>query len=125
MSHESPPGHQCNGRLTSAPRASPAPERDVPGGRNWDGPGPTPPPRILHPIYRFHPNPELRPDLAQRKLDELPDGRHEVGVIEWINYRTAAELSILPPIGSALATLANPRATAALDAVTDAKYIWL
>ncbi|WP_327732749.1 transposase [Streptomyces nojiriensis] len=35
MSRESPPGHQCTGRLTSAPRASPASEPDVPGGRNW------------------------------------------------------------------------------------------
>ncbi|MFJ7787075.1 hypothetical protein ACIQY8_31220 [Streptomyces albidoflavus] len=47
---------------------------------------------------------------------------------EWIDYRKTAELSILPPIGPALATLATPRAVitdAALEAVTDENYTWV
>ncbi|MFM9709181.1 NUDIX domain-containing protein [Streptomyces galilaeus] len=91
-------------------------------------PGPTPPPRKLHLIYRFHISPELRATLAEQELDELPDGSHEVGVIEWIDYRETAELPIFPPIGPALAALADPRAAvanAALDAVTDENYTWL
>ncbi|MFD9515883.1 NUDIX domain-containing protein [Streptomyces sp. NPDC059979] len=91
-------------------------------------PGPTPPPRKLHLIYRLHISPELRDTLAEQELDELPDGRHEVGVIEWIDYRETAELPIFPPIGPALAALADPRASvagAALNAVTDENYIWV
>ncbi|MFF5933365.1 NUDIX hydrolase [Streptomyces sp. NPDC012508] len=91
-------------------------------------PGPTPSPRKLHVIYRLHISPEVRATLAEQELDELPDGSHEVGVIEWIDYRRTAELPIFPPIGPALATLADPRAAvanAALDAVTDANYTWV
>ncbi|MDH6222471.1 hypothetical protein [Streptomyces pseudovenezuelae] len=91
-------------------------------------PGPTPPPRKLHLIYRFHISPAVRAALAEQELDELPDGSHEVGVIEWANYRKAAELAIFPPIGPALAALADPRAAvtnAALDAVTDKNYTWV
>ncbi|AZM93610.1 NUDIX domain-containing protein [Streptomyces sp. W1SF4] len=91
-------------------------------------PGPTPPPRKLHLIYRFHISPGLRATLAEQERDELPDGSFEVGVIEWIDYRKAAELPIFPPIGPALAALASPRAAvtdAALDAVTDANYTWV
>ncbi|GGW76449.1 NUDIX domain-containing protein [Streptomyces galilaeus] len=91
-------------------------------------PGPTPPPRKLHLIYRFHISPELRATLAEQELDELPGGSHEVGVIEWIDYRKTAELPIFPPIGPALATLDSPRATVpntALDAVTDGNYTWV
>ncbi|MFF4428073.1 hypothetical protein ACFYZ4_02760 [Streptomyces sp. NPDC001513] len=65
---------------------------------------------------------------AEQELDELPDASHEVGVIEWIDYRNTAELSILPPIGPALAALADPYAAVtdtALDAVTDANYTWV
>ncbi|MEV6409678.1 hypothetical protein AB0M58_43410 [Streptomyces bobili] len=49
-------------------------------------------------------------------------------MIEWIDYRKTAELPIFPPIGPALAALADPRAAvanAALDAVTDENYTWL
>lgn len=60
-------------------------------------PGPTPPPRKLHLIYRLHITPEVRATLAEVELDELPDGSHEVGVIEWIDYRTAAGLPIFRP----------------------------
>ncbi|MFD4172416.1 NUDIX domain-containing protein [Streptomyces anulatus] len=91
-------------------------------------PGPTPPPRKLHMIYRFHITPDIRATLAEQELDELPDGSHEAGVIEWIDYRKTAELSIFPPIGPALAALAGPRAAvtdAALEAVTDENYIWV
>ncbi|MFF9322366.1 NUDIX domain-containing protein [Streptomyces sp. NPDC014735] len=55
-------------------------------------PGPTPPLRKLHLIYRFHITPELRATLAETEQDELPDGSHETGVIEWIDYRKTAEL---------------------------------
>ncbi|WP_405940847.1 NUDIX domain-containing protein [Streptomyces sp. NBC_00207] len=91
-------------------------------------PGPTPPPRKLHLIHRFHITPELRDALAEQELDELPDGSHEVGVIEWVDYRKAAGLPIFPPIGPALAALTDPHATitdAALDAVTDETYTWV
>lgn len=91
-------------------------------------PGPTPPPRKLHLIYRLHITPEVRATLAEQEHDELPDGSHEVGVIERIDYRQTAELPIFPPIGPALADLAHPRATvtdAALDAVTDETYTWV
>ncbi|MYQ46557.1 NUDIX domain-containing protein [Streptomyces sp. SID4985] len=91
-------------------------------------PGPTPPPRKLHLIHRFHISPDVRATLAEQELDELPDGSHEVGVIEWIDYRKTAELPIFPPIGPALAALADPRAAvanAALDAVTDENYTWV
>ncbi|MFF6873143.1 NUDIX domain-containing protein [Streptomyces sp. NPDC012450] len=91
-------------------------------------PGPTPPPRKLHLIYRFHITPELRATLAEVELDELPDSSHENGVIEWIDYRKTAELPIFPPIGPALAALPDPRAAvtdAALEAVTDDNYSWV
>ncbi|MGW0754300.1 NUDIX hydrolase [Streptomyces sp. NPDC002587] len=91
-------------------------------------PGPTPPPRKLHLIYRLHITPDLRASLAEQELDELPDGSHEVGVIEWIDYRKTAELPIFPPVGAALAALPDPRAPAAdaaLDAVTDDNYSWV
>ncbi|MFK4108778.1 NUDIX hydrolase [Streptomyces sp. NPDC002176] len=91
-------------------------------------PGPTPPPRKLHLLYRLHITPDVRATLAEQELDEQPDGSHEVGTIEWIDYRKAAELPIFPPIGPALAALDNPRApigNAALDAVTDDNYTWV
>ncbi|MCX5402663.1 NUDIX domain-containing protein [Streptomyces sp. NBC_00335] len=91
-------------------------------------PGPTPPPRKLHMIYRLHITTELRDTLAEQELDEQPDGSHEVGVVEWIDYRKIAELPIFPPIGPALAALATPRAgviDAALEPVTDETYTWV
>lgn len=91
-------------------------------------PGATAPPRKLHLIYRFHVTPAVRNGLAQQELDELPDGSHEVGVIEWVDYRKTAELPIFPPIGPYLAGLPCPRAIvadAALPAVTDTNYRWL
>ncbi|MFD6204289.1 hypothetical protein ACWCQF_30520 [Streptomyces rubiginosohelvolus] len=91
-------------------------------------PGPTPPPRKLHLIYRLHITPEVRAALAEVELDERPDGSHETGVIEWVDYRRTAELPICPPVGAALAALPHPRATvtdAALEAVTDDNYTWV
>ncbi|MEV5513189.1 hypothetical protein AB0L50_09710 [Streptomyces flaveolus] len=92
-------------------------------------PGPHPAaPRKLHLIYRLHITPDVRAGLAERELDGLPDGSHEFGVIEWVDYRTTAGLPLYPPIGPALAALPHLRATvgdAALDAVTDDSYTWL
>ncbi|GGP12244.1 NUDIX domain-containing protein [Nonomuraea glycinis] len=91
-------------------------------------PGPTPPPRKLHLIYRLHITTVVRATLADHEYDRLPDGGHELGVIEWIDYRGVAELPIFPPIGPALAALAHPRAAvrdAELPAVTDDNYNWV
>ncbi|WP_219510905.1 NUDIX domain-containing protein [Nonomuraea ceibae] len=91
-------------------------------------PGPTAPPRKLHLIYRLHVSPEVRSRMAIEEYDELPDGGREIGVVEWIDYRKAAELPIFPPIGPALAALSSPRAIvtdAALPAVTDDNYTWI
>jgi 8-oxo-dGTP pyrophosphatase MutT (NUDIX family) len=91
-------------------------------------PGPTPPPRKLHLIYRIHITAQVRATLAGHEYDELPDGGHELGVIEWIDYRKTAELPIFPPVGAALAALAHPRAIVRdteLPAVTDDNYTWL
>ncbi|MGP3977148.1 hypothetical protein ACTWQF_24665 [Streptomyces sp. 8N114] len=70
----------------------------------------------------------MRGRLAQQEFDELPGGFHEVGTIEWIDYRKTADLPLFPPIGRALAALASPRAVvadAALEAVTDDNYTWV
>ncbi|GAA0316284.1 hypothetical protein GCM10010302_64230 [Streptomyces polychromogenes] len=91
-------------------------------------PGPTPPPRKLHLVYRLHVTPDVRASLAAYEHDELPDGGHDIGVIEWIDYRQTAALPLFPPLGPALAALPDPRATvadAALDAVTDETYTWV
>ncbi|MER8032973.1 NUDIX domain-containing protein [Streptomyces bauhiniae] len=91
-------------------------------------PGPTPPPRKLHLIYRLHITPETRATLAEQELDELPDGSHEIGVIGWVDYRETASLPLFPPIGPTLAALADPYAAvgdAALPAVTDKNYTWV
>ncbi|MFF5263246.1 NUDIX hydrolase [Actinomadura viridis] len=90
-------------------------------------PGTTPPPRKLHLIYRLHITPEVRATLATEEYDEVPSG-HEIGLIQWVDYRTTADLPIFPPIGTALATLPSPLAAptdAALPAVTDDNYVWL
>ncbi|MFJ3762557.1 NUDIX domain-containing protein [Streptomyces sp. NPDC090080] len=91
-------------------------------------PGPTPPPRKLHMIYRLHITEDVRATLAEQEFDELPDGSHEVGVIDWVDRRKAADLPIFPPIGPALAALPDPRAPitdAALGPVTDDNYTWV
>ncbi|MCC9309395.1 NUDIX domain-containing protein [Kitasatospora sp. RB6PN24] len=91
-------------------------------------PGPTPPPRKLHLLYRLHIGEAVRGRLAAEEYDELPDGTHEVGHIDWLDYRSTAELPIFPPVGRALAALPAadaPVGNAALPAVTDADYTWI
>lgn len=91
-------------------------------------PGPTPAPRKLHLIHRLHVTPEVREVLAVEEYDEQPDGGHEIGVVEWVDYRGAADLPIFPLIGGALAALPDPHALvadAALPAVTDDDYVWV
>ncbi|WP_116209366.1 NUDIX domain-containing protein [Streptomyces olivoreticuli] len=91
-------------------------------------PGSTPPPRKLHLLYRLHIREDVRATLATEEHDELEDGSHEVGVIEWVDYRKTSQLPIFPPIGPALAGLSSPLAVvrdAALPAVTDETYAWV
>ncbi|MFI0445851.1 NUDIX hydrolase [Actinomadura sp. 6N118] len=86
-------------------------------------PGETPPPRKLHLIYRLHVTSEVRATLATEEYDEVPGG-HEIGLIQWVDYRATAD----PPIGPALAALPSPLAAltdAALPAVTDDNYVWV
>jgi 8-oxo-dGTP pyrophosphatase MutT (NUDIX family) len=90
-------------------------------------PGPTPPPRKLHLLYRLHITPDTRATLATEEYDEHPDGSREVGLIEWIDYRETAGLPLFPPVGPALAALPtrhSPVADASLPAVTDRTYTW-
>ncbi|MFI7618663.1 NUDIX hydrolase [Nonomuraea terrae] len=42
-------------------------------------PGPTPPPRKLHLIYRLHITERVRSTLARNEYDALPDGRTRSG----------------------------------------------
>ncbi|MFC4506055.1 MULTISPECIES: hypothetical protein [Streptomyces] len=65
-------------------------------------PGPTPPPRKLHLIYRCHVTAGVRATLAEQELDELADGSHEVGTVVWIDYCQTADLPLFPPVGAAL-----------------------
>ncbi|MER7846867.1 NUDIX hydrolase [Kitasatospora sp. NPDC096077] len=91
-------------------------------------PGPTAAPRKIHLIYRTHVTPEVRATLATQEFDELPDGSHEVGTIEWIDYRKTADLPLFPPIGKVLAQLPTPQAQLAtfeLEPVTDQNYTWI
>ncbi|MGW2892650.1 NUDIX hydrolase [Streptomyces griseoruber] len=91
-------------------------------------PGPTPAPRKLHLVYRYHVTEDTRATLAEQEIDELTHGSCEVGTIEWIDYRKTADLPLFPPIGPALAALPSPRAhvtNAELPAVTDQNYSWV
>lgn len=91
-------------------------------------PGPTPPPRKLHLVFRCFVTPEVRGELATVEHDEQPDGSVEMGHIEWVDYRTASELPLFPLIGEALAALPSPEAPARrtyLPAMTDANYRWV
>nr|WP_248628167.1 NUDIX hydrolase [Nonomuraea coxensis] len=91
-------------------------------------PGSTPSPRKLHLIYRLHVSPEVRRALATHELDEMAAGGHEVGHVQWIDYRQAADLPLFPPVGAALARLAGPAArpgAVELPAVTDKEYSWI
>lgn len=91
-------------------------------------PGPTPPPRKLHLIFRAFITPGVRATLAVIEYDQLPGGGHERGVIEWVGYRKTADLPLFPLIGPALAALPSPDAPIGaplLEPVTDANYTWI
>ncbi|MFJ1757509.1 NUDIX domain-containing protein [Kitasatospora sp. NPDC088134] len=91
-------------------------------------PGPTPPPRKFHLIYRLHVTPEVRARLATQEFDELPDGTHEVGTVEWHDYRKVDGLPLFPPIGKHIAELDSPTAPVArfeLEPITDRNYTWI
>ncbi|WBP90367.1 hypothetical protein [Kitasatospora cathayae] len=94
----------------------------------WRTPGPPAPPRKIHLIYRTHVTPEVRATLATQEFDELPDGSHEVGNTEWIDYRKVGDLPLFPPIGKVLAQLPSPHAPVpafALEPVTDQNHTWI
>jgi len=91
-------------------------------------PGPTPSPRKIHLIYRTFVTPEVRATLATQEFDELPDGSHELGTVEWVDYRKTADLPLFPPIGKVLAQLPSPEAPLPefeLEPVTDENYTWI
>ncbi|MEU6718258.1 NUDIX hydrolase [Nonomuraea sp. NPDC046802] len=91
-------------------------------------PGPTPPPRKIHMIFRCHITPRVRARLATVEYDDLPDGGSEPGVIEWVNYRKAEELPLFPLIGAAVSALATPDGAPGvplLAPVTDENYTWI
>lgn len=91
-------------------------------------PGPTPPPRKLHLIFRCHITPDVRARLATVEYDDLPDGSSEPGIIEWVNYRKAEDLPLFPVIGSAVSALTTPDAPTGnpyLPPVTDENYTWV
>jgi ADP-ribose pyrophosphatase YjhB (NUDIX family) len=91
-------------------------------------PGPTPPPRKIHMIFRCHITPDLKGRLATAEYDDLPDGSQEVGIIEWMDYRkTAPPLPLFPLIGAALSELPTPHSrpgSPLLPAITDGNYTW-
>ncbi|WP_449061477.1 NUDIX hydrolase [Planomonospora algeriensis] len=91
-------------------------------------PGPTPPPRKLHLIFRCHLFPGVRATLATVEYDEVPGGGHEPGAIEWVDYRTTAELPLFPLVGGVLSALPHPQAPVGnpwLAPITDATYTWV
>jgi 8-oxo-dGTP diphosphatase len=91
-------------------------------------PGPTPPPRKFHVIFRLRIAPDVRARLARVEWDELPDGGFEPGIIEWVNYRKVGHsLPVFPLIGSAVSALASPDAPTGnpyLPPITDKNYAW-
>lgn len=91
-------------------------------------PGPTPPPRKLHLIFRSFITDDIRGQLATVEYDEQPDGSHETGIIEWVGYRKLAEIPLFPLIGRAVAALpaaAAPTGNPLLTAITDSNYTWI
>lgn len=91
-------------------------------------PGPTPPARKIHLIFRCHITRDVRAQLATVEHDELPDGSSEPGIIEWVDYRKAEDLPLFPLIGPAVSALATPQAHPGrphLPAVTDQNYTWV
>lgn len=91
-------------------------------------PGPTPPPRKIHMIFRCHITTDVRAKLATVEYDALPDGTSEPGAIAWVPYRDAERLPLFPLIGNAVSALPTPYAppgTPLLAPVTDHNYSWL
>jgi 8-oxo-dGTP diphosphatase len=91
-------------------------------------PGPTAPPRKLHLIFRCFITSGTRAKLATIEYDEQPDGSHERGIIEWVNYRKTTAIPLFPLIGQAIAALPHPSAATGnplLHAITDQNYTWL
>ncbi|MFJ5882824.1 hypothetical protein [Kitasatospora cineracea] len=59
---------------------------------------------------------------------ELPDGTHEIGAVEWHDYRKVDALPLFPPIGRQIAELDAPTApvrTFELEPITDRNYTWI
>ncbi|MBB6171957.1 ADP-ribose pyrophosphatase YjhB (NUDIX family) [Nocardiopsis mwathae] len=89
---------------------------------SWDGPpellwvqdqmvarpGPTPPPRKLHLVYRLHIGEEARGRLAEEEHDAAPNGRGDTGRVEWRDYRTVGDLALFPAVGGQIAGLETP-----------------
>jgi 8-oxo-dGTP pyrophosphatase MutT (NUDIX family) len=91
-------------------------------------PGPTPPPRKLHMLWRCHVSPHMQERLAVEEYDDLPDGSKEVGVVEWVDYHKADALPLFPLFGAALAGLPSPTAPIGnpwLPPITDDNYTWV
>ncbi|SDS49099.1 8-oxo-dGTP pyrophosphatase MutT, NUDIX family [Streptomyces sp. TLI_053] len=108
--------------------ASTAPELIWMADARITRPGPTPSPRKFHLIYRLHVTPEVRARLATQEFDELPDGGHEVGTVEWHDWRKVDALPLFPPIGTQIAALASPTAPVhrfELEPITDENYTWI
>ncbi|MGW5686478.1 NUDIX domain-containing protein [Nonomuraea sp. NPDC003754] len=90
-------------------------------------PGPTPSPRKIHLIFRCHITPDVRARLATVEHDDFPDGGQELGIIDWVDYRKAAELPLFPLIGGQLSALLTPHSPTGnpwLPPITDANYTW-
>ncbi|WP_223166273.1 NUDIX domain-containing protein [Nonomuraea sp. SYSU D8015] len=90
-------------------------------------PGPTPPPRKIHMIFRCRITPNVRARLATVEYDELPNGSSEPGIIEWVHYSRAKDLPLFPLIGSAVSALPTPDAAGNpyLPPITDENYTWV
>ncbi|MFI7709057.1 NUDIX domain-containing protein [Nonomuraea sp. NPDC049480] len=91
-------------------------------------PGPTPPPRKIHMIFRYHITPDVRARLATVEYDDLPGDGSEPGIIEWVNYRRAENLPLFPLIASAISALPAadaPPGNPLLPPVTDQNYAWV
>lgn len=92
-------------------------------------PGPTPPPRKLHVIYRCFVDDEVRSRLATTEEDEQTDGSVEIGVVEWVDYRRLGDgFPLFPLVGAAVAELSSPDAAVGsveLPDITDDNYVWV
>lgn len=84
-------------------------------------PGPTPPPRKLHLVFRLDLHPADRPDLPAVEHDDLT-----TGAIVWTPLTDLAALHLYPDAHHALATHPPRHATARLlPPLTDSTYRWI